>query len=681
MFELTNFETYEQLKKFEQQVLYNNLVFLVEDALGMFNPISKEEIWEWAEQNISLDSSSPYPGQFSIKNSPHLKRAFEAFKDPIVRRIIIKGSSQIAKTLFYLICWAWTVMNDPGGFIIGHPTDREAKHFTKIKLEPFIEENIWLKNIIHNKKRGKQNEASSTTYLKMHRGGWLEIITLGSKGSTRQRSAKRVGSDDINGIKKTKESEGSHVKNLEARTKTFKYTNKIIHCSTPTVVGSSEIDLLYEEGTQEEFGVTCNHCGAEQVFEDSQLHYEPIKDFSGKEIDFIRKTERIACNNCGYLYNESERIKLLQELGHYIAKYPERRTTVSLFINQMSSTLSNLESIIKDKTSAERAKEKGDFSDEESYFNNVLGLSYNRNKGKVIEDAKLLGRILREDLAIKTYKNDKDEVTVYVPNGVLLVTVGVDVQKGSKEKDPRLELLAVGWGRDEESWIVLDHTIICDVNNKKIVKEKLDEFREKTTFIREDGIVLPIKRMLIDSGWKAGKIIHENVIYEYTAGRQDEGIYSIKGSNNLKEDVIKNRVSIVNNGRTLLLILGTQKIKEIIYNRLEKEEPGIGYIHLTKTFCNEEFVKQLNSNKAVESYSSGVKVIVYQPKHNDVAEEALDKFGYAYAGMKHCIANWDRLEETINEIKKIKAEGKDKLNQQKKKINKPVRKRKVVRRA
>ena len=45
---------------------------------------------------------------------------------------------------------------------------------------------------------------------------------------------------------------------------------------------------------------------------------------------------------------------------------------------------------------------------------------------------------------------DRREEMPFVPDDVIVMTAGVDVQ------DNRLELTVVGWGRDDESW-VLDH--------------------------------------------------------------------------------------------------------------------------------------------------------------------------------------------------------------------------------
>lgn len=628
----------EELAKSGAEVYRRNLAEIVMRGLEMLEPRERISIIEWAEENIILPDTTPMPGPFRIENSPHLAEILEAVADPSVRKITIMGSAQLGKTLFEMIVWAYKVVNDPAPMLIMQPTDREARAFAQQKLEPLIESSPVLKKFVADKKRGAGND--STTRMKVYRGGTTEIISGTAKGTTRQRSVKYTMADDIDMIDNTITSEGDHVINLEKRTAGYKYEYLHINISTPRIEGESRVEQKYLEGSQGRYVVTCPHCGAEQSLEEEQLQWTQEKDAFGKVLRHFPETAKVACRSCGYLFSEKERIELCRG-GKYVHKYPERKTHRSFWINQIMSTLSDLETVVREKIAAEEAAEGGDDTLLESYVNNTLGIPYRRVKGKETDAKLLIDR--REDYI--------DVSKPRIPSDVLLITVAVDVQAGSHSKSPRLELEVWGWGRGEEAWILDKHIIKGEIE-KPEVWQKLDKYFAETTFLRADGIRLKITRKGVDSGYLA------DVVYQYVANRfRRENLLALKGSNKYAAPVIPKKLTPVNSGNSELMVIGTQQIKHILFSRMnEITEPGRKYIHFTKAFCDVEYFEQLTAEHAIVKRVGLQQITIFVPKKRGLANEALDLLVMNFALMRSLRPDFEKIALSIETMKKERTE-------------------------
>ncbi|PNB77017.1 terminase, partial [Pseudomonas sp. FW305-BF6] len=88
-----------------------------------------------------------------------------------------------------------------------------------------------------------------------------------------------------------------------------------------------------------------------------------------------------------------------------------------------------------------------------------------------------------------------------VPNDVLVLTAGVDVQ------DNRLEYEIVGWGTGKESWGIQYGVIMGDPGHETVWTE-LDHVL-MDTYKRNDGIELNISTTCIDSGGHHTKKVYD----------------------------------------------------------------------------------------------------------------------------------------------------------------------------
>ncbi|MCV5768041.1 phage terminase large subunit family protein, partial [Escherichia coli] len=79
-----------------------------------------------------------------------------------------------------------------------------------------------------------------------------------------------------------------------------------------------------------------------------------------------------------------------------------------------------------------------------------------------------------------------------VPYGVLLLTAGVDTQ------DDRFEITVLGWGMNEECWVIAHDVIFGDLETEE-PWERLDAYL-KQVWRRADGFGLTLSAVCHDSG-------------------------------------------------------------------------------------------------------------------------------------------------------------------------------------
>ncbi len=111
--------------------------------------------------------------------------------------------------------------------------------------------------------------------------------------------------------------------------------------------------------------------------------------------------------------------------------------------------------------------------------------------------------------------NRRERYNCEVPDGVLLLTAGVDVQ------DDRLEIEVVGWGVGKESWGIEYRAIYGDPG-QPAVWQQLDEYLSRT-WKYADGAGIGIACVCIDSGGH-----YTTEVYDFVKPREHRRILRSK---------------------------------------------------------------------------------------------------------------------------------------------------------
>jgi phage terminase large subunit GpA-like protein len=214
------------------------------------------------------------------------------------------------------------------------------------------------------------------------------------------------------------------------------------------------------------------------------------------------------------------------------------------------------------------------------------------------------------------------EAVVQVPDGVAVITVGIDTQ------DDRFEMEVIGWGRNEESWSI-DYDVIEGDLETPDPWDRLDAYLKKI-WTRDDGRGLEVMGACIDSGGH-----HTQKVYDFAKARIGRRIWAIKG-----ESAVGGKRSPVwpakkPSRRTKAsyrpIILGVNAAKDSIRSRLHVEKPGAGYMHFP---ANRDigYFAQLTSERSVRKQSGGQYYRVWELPAGR-ANEALDCRVYGYGAL------------------------------------------------
>ncbi|MBQ9348726.1 MAG: phage terminase large subunit family protein, partial [Oscillibacter sp.] len=104
-----------------------------------FIPPEDLTVSQWAEQYRRLSpESSAEPGLWRTSRTPYLRDVMDAFNDPRIRHIVMVAASQVGKSECEMNIIGYIVDQDPGSILFIHPTNVDAKEFSKLRIAPMI---------------------------------------------------------------------------------------------------------------------------------------------------------------------------------------------------------------------------------------------------------------------------------------------------------------------------------------------------------------------------------------------------------------------------------------------------------------------------------------------------------------------------------------------------------------
>lgn len=584
---------------------------LMKKNLKLLKPPLKISTADWADTFRVLSSEgSSEPGKWRTDSAPYQREILNAIDSGMVEDITLMTSAQIGKTEIILNIVGKQAHLDPCPILLVQPTDNMANTFSKERLAPMIRDTKVLREII---KDVNIKNSGNTISHKMFPGGYLAMTGAGSPANLASRPVRMVLLDEVDRFPVSAGKEGDPVKLAEKRTNNF-WNRKKFKVSTPTIKGISRIDKSYETSTMEEWCLPCPSCGEFQPLEWDRIHgVEKVKDLG------------MGCKFCGTIHRELSWKKQKQLNGKWIALKPENEKHRGFHLNELASPW---------KTWAEIAREYNEVKDDPEllkvWWNTSLGLPWVENLGEKIEWEKLFNR--REN-----YEAD-------LPDGVLLLTCGVDVQ------DNRIEAEVVGWGLGKERWGI-EYKIFPGSPAENEVWEDLDNYLKKE-FSYKDGNRLGIVSTCIDTGGH-----HTKESYDFISPRQNSRrIFGIKGLGGEYISIL-NGFRPTKNKEISLLSLGTNALKDVTYGSLRVKEPGERYCHFPKDIekgYGQEYFEQLTSETKI---MKDRKIVWKKNRRN----EALDVRNYATAAFELLNANLEEISKVAKEklinvgkVKKIK---------------------------
>jgi phage terminase large subunit GpA-like protein len=583
----TNYQENQGLEPLEE---------VISQAFSVFESPPEMTVSEFADSERHLSSeSSAMVGLWDTSVTEYLRGIMDAVSDPSVEEIVVMSASQCGKTEVILNTLAYHIAYDPCPCLIVMPNDSMCQSLSRDRIAPMVRDSPILKGTIAE---AKSRTSGNTITHKTFRGGSLTLASAQSPANLSARSVRLVCFDEVDRFPASSGSEGDPV-TLGKRRSVSYWNRKILMTSTPTIRNESRIETAYLNSDQRKFFVPCECCGEFQVLEWSNVKWQ----------DKDPETASYECNSCQSLWTDSMRQRAVR-LGEWRAT-GESGSIAGFHLSGLYSPFITMAQAVSEFQSA-----KGHPEILRAWVNTYLSESWEEESERV-DVNEILER--REEFADPT------------PEGVLVITAGVDVQAD------RLEALVVGHGKADEMWF-LDHRIFYGSPASDDLWEELSDFLLQS-FRLPNGKDLKIAQTLIDSGYETQKV------YQFVKRMGVHRINASKGIGGSGRPAV-GRPSKSNSARVPVFPVGTITLKDVLFSRLKVSEVGPAYWHIPEKF-DAEWCYQLTAEKAVKRYTRGIprtEYIKLRPRN-----EALDLTVLNLASFAMLNVNVDKVQSRLED--------------------------------
>ena len=568
---------------------------------------------QWADDyRVVPAGTSPEPGPWRTSRTPYLREVVDAATDRKTETVVFCASSQVGKSECLLNILGYYADQEPAPQLMLQPTVEMAEAFSKERIDPMFRASPGLVGKLEEGQdgRGTSRKSSTTIRMKHYAGGYLALVGANSPAGLASRPIRVLLCDEVDRYGVTKE--GDPLKLAIQRTQNF-HNRKIVIVSTPTIKGASKIEEWFEKSDKREFFVKCPHCGAEHTLKWEQVKWN--KDANGNALP---ETAKMFCPVCGAVTRKQYKPDLnMLEGGLWKPTVPEARIR-GYHINALYSPWVNLCDLVEEFVNATHNRDQHGLQE---FINLKLGESWEEISPQA--DA-------WEHLHRRREYYPADDV---LPDGVLLLTAGVDVQHD------RLECSVYGWGVGRECWGI-QHRVIYGKPDDLGTWEQLDVLLQ-TQYSMSNGARISVSCALVDSGDGA----YTQNVYQYTKARERLRVFSLKGRGGIGVPFIGVPTKTNTVGATLFT-LGVDSGKSLVMARLAVEDEGAGFVHYAmqaERGFNENFFKQLTAEVFQQKFEKGsVKSSWVKIRERN---EALDCAVYATAAMEILSPNWEYLAE------------------------------------
>ena len=565
--------------------------------------------WSNSHRRLSSKGSSE-PGPWRTSRVPYTKEVMDCLSvtNTDVERVVVMFGAQLGKTEMGINFLLYTIDHCPAPILCVAASLDMVKRMSRQRLEPAFEETPVIKAKIAPQ---RSRDASNSMFIKEFPNGILLLTGSNSPAGLRSAPVRYLFLDEIDSYPSDAStsggvSEGDPVELAIKRTSTFS-RKKILMTSTPTLKEFSRVESEYLSSDRRKYWVPCPACNEYQVLIWGQMKWEN-RDAS---------TAKYECSYCGERFNESHKTSMLRQ-GEWRAEKPMTRKTAGF---QMSSLYSPAGWLSWPEIVEEFLRSKDDAPLFKTWVNTRMAETF---------DESYQSQLSAEEMLEKCEKY----LPGTIPEDVVCLVQGVDVQGGGGTKDERIEVSTWGIGLEEHMYLI-QHDVIYGDPNQGTVWEGLDVLLT-AEWEHPNGGKLKVECCAIDTGGLA-----TNSVYNYCRARKGSGVIGIKGSSQSGQPAIGRGSKVDLNyrgkpikGGVVVYSVGTDTIKDVLYSRLKFNNKL--HFHAQTT---EEYFKQFTGEKKVLK-KSGRGTQYVQKKNQNV--EALDCAVYAYAALNHLYQRFPR---------------------------------------
>ena len=560
----------------------SDLSFLLESLEKRPTKRRRITIPEYAETTII--PSGKYRGvMFRNDRAPYMIEPMEMMgPESDIQEVRLMWPAQSAKTTLSEMVGMYYIEIVPSENLYVGSTAAQIKKWWYKRIEKrAIKKGIVFRAQTEDKKIRRSGD---TQFAKEFDGGDFDLASAQSAASLASETKRIILADEVDRWKAELGAEGYTWNIMYARSQGWGEQKKILAFSTPTTYDESMIWPLYEEGDQRQYWVECPLCRESQlltlyVLEKHGLYWETK---AGK-LDY--SSIHYLCCKCGQtgdiFWKENFKHRVLNTGIWKPQVIPQTPFIRSYQINGIYSPFLPWSDI-----ALAWIKSEGDPVGRKDFHNLIMGMPY-REIGARPKAQKLI--------------EQKGSYHVgEVPDGVLYITIGMDVQAGANkyqnmnqeqiekiasEQDlkgnysdlPRIELEILGIGAAYRTWSINYKRFEGAIDNPFTgAWERLHEwaFNEELEFKRKDGKIFYPELIFIDSGFATDAVYRFCQRWKNTYPSKGFNVISRQKNEKKDEKTASNfkryRPSKINED-ILIYTLSTNYYKTQIYSHLKTQ--------------------------------------------------------------------------------------------------------------
>ena len=500
------------------EIINSDYTFLqdLNDKKPVSPPMGK--ISEYIEGRRILPPNTPFPGFWRNSRTPYAVEIMDNMApfSSIIETSFMKAAQLGLTAAAENIIAYWMDMYPTEVLYITSTESLLIKWAIK-RLEPLIDSCGFRSKIFAQTENTKTRRSGDKIFSKEYIGGTLDMASAQSAAGLRSDSKRILVRDEVDGAPaQLRTGEGNWLDVSAARTNAWGARKKIMNFSTPTTADISVILKLYESGDQRKYFVPCPICGKYQVLEfgSDQSEHGVKADFEAGKL----KDAYYVCEHCHEAVFNHNKTEMLNRGEWRPTAETERDYHRSYHLSSLYSPVGMLSWLELYDYYLKALKDPVDGM--RSFTNLYLGLPF-------IETG------TRPDVS-KVIELRSSYSSGAVPKGVLYITGGVDVQRGSLsdiKNPPRLEMEIVGIGSKYKTWSIMYKRFEGAVDD--VGAGAWLEFKEwieegNLNFVGYNKINIPCSLIFIDSG--DGNLT--GVVYDFAS--LAENIFPSKGFSNIK---------------------------------------------------------------------------------------------------------------------------------------------------
>jgi phage terminase large subunit GpA-like protein len=547
-------------------------------------------VTEWADRYRVLPETSTAPGPYRSSVTPYARRPQNLTADPDVPLLVLCWASQTTKSTIIENALGYKIHRQPAPLMVLRPKIDDAEGWSKERFVPMVLDTPVLRERV---KLGRSSGA--TLRYKPFPGGFIFVASAQSATEMASRSAPDGLADEVDRMEIIPK-EGNPLEIFKRR-QAASDVGQLMVTSTPRDAETTLIWPYLEGGTFELYEVPCPECSHMQPLEWARLRWSKGKP----------EEARYFCRACEAAIDERNKPAMLAA-GEWKPTNPDGKYP-SFHLNALYSPFGKTSWAV---LAEEWERAQGKPADLQVFINTRLAELWTET-----------AEIAEPDSLIARASEGLWEENV-VPDGVGLLTIGVDVQAN------RLEAYVWGWGVGLESWLIA-HTLIPGDPQREpdlpgSVWRQLDQFLSQP-FRHESGAALKIRAGLIDSGFATSQV------YRYTRTRKHLRIFASKGVGHEGIKVL-GKPTLQGKDRIVLYPIGVNEAKrEFLRSQILESSEGPGYVHLPHWITTDQCA-QLVAEKRVRRVHRGRVSYEWMKKTPDTPNEALDCRIYARAALE-----------------------------------------------